>query len=151
MKSRIRNRTTALAIATVTGLASIGLAGSPAQADDAALGSSGSQASAASAEAQSVHLPTNAGDYADELVRAWGAGNMTRVEAFASAKVFAELSDHGSAHGTHWDYTGAEGAAGTIYVDYRNTVTGEKMTVGVANEASSNGQAHAVHSVRFDG
>ncbi|GAA1854221.1 hypothetical protein [Brevibacterium marinum] len=151
MKTTIRNRAAAAGIATVTGFAAVaglGLAAGPALATP-----SPAAATAADVQPQSVHFPTDTVRYADELVRAWGAGNTDRVEAFASPHVVGVLSDHGNENATHWVQTGSEGAAGTIYVDYENTVTGEKMSVGVANEAVSNGgewgEPHGVHKVQF--
>lgn len=148
MKTTIRNRAAALGIAGIAGLAGIGLA------SGTALVTSPSAAATTEAQQpQSVHYPTDAVDYADELVIAWGAGNISRVQAFASKDAVAVLSGHGNADATHWDRTGAEGAAGTTYVDYENTVTGQTMAVGVSSEAVSNGgewgEPHGVHSVQF--
>ncbi|MBM6590596.1 hypothetical protein [Brevibacterium sp. RIT 803] len=150
MKTTIRNRTAALGIAAVAGLAGIGLASGPALAAPApAEGTS----SAADAAPQSVHFPTDTGIYADELVRAWGADNADRVEAFASPQVVEALNEHGNEDATHWVRTGGDGAAGTIYSTYENTVTGETMSVGVSNEEVSNGgewgAPHGVHKVQF--
>ncbi|WP_166969585.1 hypothetical protein [Brevibacterium atlanticum] len=155
MKSTIRNRAAALGIATVAGLAGLGLAGGPALAADASTAGASSEASDSGVGTQSVYYPTDTVKYADELVRAWGQGNTDRVEAFASSQVAEELAEHGDANGTHWDRVGAEGAAGTVYVDYENTVTGEKMSLGVANEAVTNpddewGTPNGVHKVQFE-
>ena len=133
MKSTIRNRATAFGVATVTG---------PAQTNFSAL-------------LAAVHFPTDPTTYADELVQAWGNGNTDRVEAFASPGVVDELDAHRDDNVTHWDRMGTEGAAGTTYVDYVNTVTGETMSLGLPTEAVHNGgergEPHAVHSVRFQG
>lgn len=40
---------------------------------------------------------------------------------------------------THWDHTGGEGAGSTTYLDYENTVTGERLSVGVSNHVLENG------------
>lgn len=151
MKTTIRNRAAALAIAGAAGLTGIGLAGGPAMAADAA-----QAGSATSVDTQSVYYPTDTTKYADELVKAWGAGNTSRVEAFASEDVADALAEHGDDDATHWKRVGGEGAAGTVYVDFENTVTGEKMAIGVSNEAVSNpdnewGTAHGVHQVQFEG
>jgi len=156
MKSTtIRSSATALGIAAVTGLAGIGFAGGPAMADSAGLADSTSQAAAADTDVQSVHFPTDPTTYADELVRAWGNDNADRVEAFASPGVVDELNAHSDDNVTHWDRTGTEGAAGTTYVDYVNTVTGETMSLGLPTEAVHNGgewgEPHAVHSIEFHG
>lgn len=147
MKTTIRNRAAALGIAGIAGLAGIGLASGP------ALAASTSESAAADVKPQSVYYPRDATEYADELVIAWGQGNTERVEAFASEDAAAELADHGDENATHWDRTGGEGAAGTTYVDYENTVTGEKLSVGVSNQALENGDEwgapNAVHKVQF--
>lgn len=150
MKTTIRNRTAALAIAGIAGLAGVGLASGPALAT-----SPPASAASADVEPQSVYFPTNATRYADELVIAWGEGNTDRVEAFATQDVADALADHGDENGTHWDRTGVEGAAGTIYVDYENTVTGEEMSVGVDSAAVANGgewgAPNAADQVKFTG
>lgn len=156
MKTTIRNRAATLGIATVAGLAGIGLVGGPAMAADTSSANSSSETSDSGVGTQSVYYPTVPVTYADELVRAWGQGATDRVEAFASPKVAKALANHGDDNGSHWNRVGAEGAAGTIYVDYENTVTDETMTLGVANEAVSNpdnewGTPHGVHSVKFEG
>lgn len=147
MKTTIRNRAAALGIAGIAGLAGIGLVSGP------ALAASTSETAAADVKPQSVYYPTDATEYADELVIAWGQGNTERVEAFASEDAAAELADHGDENATHWDRTGGEGAAGTTYVDYENTVTGEKLSVGVSNQALENGDEwgapNAVHKIQF--
>ncbi|HCG54850.1 MULTISPECIES: hypothetical protein [Brevibacterium] len=150
MKTTIRNHAAALGIAAVASLAGIGLASGPALAAPApAEGTS----TAADAAPQSVHFPTDTGIYADELVRAWGADNADRVEAFASPQVVEALNEHGNEDATHWVRTGGDGAAGTIYSTYENTVTGETMSVGVSNDEVSNGgewgAPHGVHKVQF--
>ena len=73
-----------------------------------------------------------------------------------SAEVAEKLADHGNENGSHWRNSGAESAAGTTYITYRNTETGEKMTLGVSNQAIGDqdewGAApHAVHQVKFEG
>ena len=155
MKSTIRHRAAALGIAGVAGLAGIGLAGGPAIAEGAAIADSSSQTASADAGTQSVHYPTDPAVYADELVRAWGNDNTDRVEAFASADVVDKINAHSDDNVTHWDRTRVEGAAGTTYVDYVNTVTGEQMTLGLPTEAVHNGgewgEPNAVHSIRFEG
>ncbi len=150
MKSAIRNRAAALAVATVAGLAGLGLATGPAMAAD-----SSSQSTDSGVGTQSVYYPTDPVKYADELVRAWGQGDTDRVEAFASPQVAEELQAHSDDEATHWTRVGAEGAAGTTYVDYENTVTGEKMWLGMPTEAVVNpddewGTPNAVHKVQFE-
>lgn len=156
MKSTIRNRAAALGIATVAGLTGVGLTTGPVMAADASLADSSSQSAASDVGTQSIYYPIEAGKYADELVIAWGQDNTDRVEAFATDEVAEKLADHGDENGSHWRNSGAEGAAGTTYITYRNTKTGEKMTLGVSNQAIGDqdewGAApHAVYRVDFDG
>ena len=153
MKTTTRNRAASLGIAAIAGLAGIGLASGPALAASAPAEASSAETVSADVGTQSVYYPTDAVKYADELVVAWGRGNMSRVEGFASANVFSELSNHGSDEAKHWKRVGGEGAAGTTWVDYENTVTGEKMGVGVSTEAVHNGgewgTPHGVHKIQF--
>ncbi|MCS4594654.1 hypothetical protein KTJ89_16810 [Brevibacterium sediminis] len=156
MKPTIRTRTAALGIATVAGLAGLGLASGPAMAADSGAADASTQSAATDVDTQSIYYPIEAGKYADELVIAWGQDNTDRVEAFANDEVAEKLSDHGNDDGSHWRNSGAEGAAGTTYITYRNTETGEKMTLGVSNQAIGDqdewGAApHAVHQVKFEG
>lgn len=149
MKTTIRNRAAALGIATVAGLAGVGLATGPAMADSA-----GSASASSSADQQSADFPSDTKEYADELVKAWGADDITRVKEFASSDAVDTLIDHGNDYGKHWKYTGSEGAAGTAWNEYKNTVTGETMSVAVSNvdpdDGGRRGEAHAVGTVQFD-
>ncbi|UVI36611.1 hypothetical protein [Brevibacterium spongiae] len=156
MKSTIRNRAAALGIATIAGFAGIGLVSGPALAADAGAADSTAPAAASDVDTQSIYYPIEAGKYADELVIAWGQDNTEQVKAFASDEVAEKLADHGDENGSHWRNSGAEGTAGTTYITYRNTETGEKMTLGVSNQAIGDqdewGAApHAVHKVKFEG
>ena len=123
---------------------------------DSGAADASTQSAATDVDTQSIYYPIEAGKYADELVIAWGQDNTDRVEAFANDEVAEKLSDHGNDDGSHWRNSGAEGAAGTTYITYRNTETGEKMTLGVSNQAIGDqdewGAApHAVHQVKFEG
>lgn len=155
MKTTIRNRAAALGIATVAGLTGLGLATGPAMAADSGAANASAQSAASDVDTQSVYYPTDPVKYADELVRAWGQGDTDRVEAFASSTVAEELEAHGDDEVTHWDRVGGEGAAGSTYVDYENTVTGEKMSLGMPTEAVVNpddewGTSNAVHKISFE-
>jgi hypothetical protein len=154
MKTTIRNRSAALGIATVAGLAGIGLASGPALADSPDLADSASQTASSVADPQSTTYPEDSGDYADAFVIAWGNDNTDRVKDLSSDKASDALEQHGSDEVTHWNRMGGDGAAGTIYVDYENTVTGEKMSVAVSNvdpsDGGHKGEAHAVRNFQFD-
>lgn len=149
MKTTIRNRAAALGVAAVAGLAGIGLASGPALAAPAP-----ESATSAGAESESVRYPTDSGEYADAFVRAWGAGDMDRVASLSTPQVVDMLKEHGNENATHWVQTGGDGAAGTYWIDYKNTVTGETMNVPVANVEGPNGgenlgSSHAIHNVQF--
>lgn len=155
MKTTIRHRAAALGIAAVAGLTGLGLATGPAMAADSGAADSSNRSAASDVDTQSVYYPTDPVKYADELVVAWGQGDTDRVEAFASPQVAEKLEAHGDDDVTHWDRVGGEGAAGTTYVEYENTVTGETMTLGLPTEAVTNpddewGTPNAVHKVQFD-
>lgn len=144
MNTTIRNRLAALGVAAVAGLAGGAVAGGPALASPNA-----DAATTAVQQSQSADDATNAVTYADQLVIAWGNGSTDVVESHADESVVDTLSAHGNAHATHWDRVGSEGAAGTTYVDYENTVTGEQLSVGVASAAVANGEDKAVHTIKF--
>lgn len=153
MKTTLRNRAAALGVATVASLAGVGLATGPTLAAPAAAAVAADASSGSDAGTQSVHYPTDTGIYADELVRAWGSGDTERVEGFATPQVVDALNEHGDDNASHWVKTGMDGAMGTIFSDYKNTVTGERMSVGVANEQVSDGgewgSPHGVHQISF--
>lgn len=149
MKSPIRNRTAALGIAAVAGLAGIGLTSGPALANGAESASASS-----SVDPQSADFPDDTKEYADEMVRAWGEDDMMRVNEYASSDAVDILLDHGNDHAAHWKYTSFEGAMGTAWHNYENTVTGETMSVAVSNfepaDGGRRGEAHAVGTVHFN-
>lgn len=146
MKSTIRNRAAALGVATVAGLAGLGLATGPAMAADTS-----TQAAASDVGTQSVYYPTNSTDYANELVRAWGTDNADRVEAFASEDVAKQLADHDSENATQWKQNGGERTGDTTYVFYENSVSGEKLVLGVSEKAidDQNDWGSAPHAVNY--
>lgn len=144
MKTSIRNRATALGIAAAAGLAGIGITAGP------ALASIDSTPAATAAATQSSGHPTNSLKYADKLVRAFGVGSDVDVERLATDAVVKTLSEHGDAHAGRWHRIAADSAAGSTYVAYTNLDTGEKMTLGVSNEKSANGDDDAVRQIRFD-
>lgn len=94
-------------------------------------------------------LPTNATAYADELVRAWGAGDRARASRYALPDVIQKLFGHADPGGGHWKRTTAQGAAGTIYVTYVNQAGPGTLVVGVSNIALGQGQDRAVHDAKF--
>lgn len=145
MKTTTRNRIATIGVAAVTGLTGIGFASSPAL---AAAGNAASNSASPAALAGNAE-PVDATTYADQLVRAWGVGSDIAVAEHATNDAIDVLLEHGDESASHWDRTGAEGTAGTVYVDYENKVTGEKMSVGVSNQDLAEGKDHAVHHVSF--
>lgn len=151
MNTTIRNRAAALGIATIAGLAGVGVAGGSALAATTSEESTNSgSATTAAAEPQSEGHPSNASAYADELVRAWGNGSDIEVKEHATQNVVDALSAHGDEHATRWHRITADGAAGSSYVVYRNKTTGELLTLRVNNEAAALGEDAAVHQIRFN-
>lgn len=93
-----------------------------------------------------ITLPTNALDYADALVVAWGNGNMDQMAIMATPEVIDVLGDEG---GPHWDRTANDAGAGSVFVTYTNTEDGRVLELRVQNETASLGQEHAVVEARF--
>lgn len=96
-------------------------------------------------------LPEGGAPYADGLVIAWGSGNRAEALRYATPEVVSTLFSAHSPGGPHWDQTGVEGAAGTIYVTYQDTETGQKVVLGVLNEAASKSTEHSVTRATFEG
>lgn len=91
----------------------------------------------------------NAVQWSDNLIRAWGCGDATWTAYYATPKVVQQLRSIAANGGPHWTRIATEGAAGTTYVTYRNTVTGRTLSVGVSNAGLSQGDAHAAYTVRY--
>lgn len=87
--------------------------------------------------------------WADHLVRAWGRGDSWTASYYATSSVLNRLFAHADPGGPSWARVSAEGAAGTTYVTYRDTATGERMTLGVSNVTLAEGGAHAAYRLRF--
>lgn len=132
---------TRIRIRQLTAVAAIGLAGTvvapSALALDPATAPAASQSAAApSAAAAATATATTASTataispvcYADRTIRAFGAGNDIATYTTADARR-AIITHEGAAK--HWQRTGAEGAAGHVYVSYVNTETGDELTIGV--------------------
>lgn len=87
--------------------------------------------------------------YADALVRAWGAGNRAETARLAAPFVMNTLFAYSTPGGAEWVRTSAQGAAGTTFVTYRDAARGGTVTVGIHNEAAYLRQLHAAYTVRF--
>jgi len=93
--------------------------------------------------------PTNAVEYADALVIAWGAGEQERLAELATPEVIETLTGHADPGGPHWDRTGADSGAGSSFVRYENTEDGTTLELRVENEAAARGQEQAVAEAKF--
>ena len=93
----------------------------------------------------STEIPRVPQDYADEFVRAWGAGDTARAELLATSDVLTQLEGRQSGQ---WARVATEGAAGHTYVTYRENDTGEEFVLGVVNQYVDAGEQHAVDQVR---
>lgn len=88
-------------------------------------------------------------EWSDRLIRAWGSGHRGDVAYYANEHVTTQLFEHANPGGPHWNRVGWQGAAGTIYITYRNTATGSHVTVGVSDVELGQGEAHAAYRVHF--
>ncbi|NUR95939.1 MAG: hypothetical protein HOV67_11865 [Kribbellaceae bacterium] len=92
----------------------------------------------------------SAATYADRLVRAWGSGNTTTANCYASTATSRTLFGQASPGGIHWRRVSTEGAAGTIYVTYHDDARGGNLTIGVQNVGLRAGNGwHAAYTARF--
>ncbi len=94
-------------------------------------------------------IPTDAVDYADELVRAWGAGREAQMSELATSDVIAALKQHAPQGGPNWDRTAQDAGAGSVFVTYRNTEDNSVLQLRVLNETAANGDKHAVVEAKF--
>ena len=144
MKTTIRNRAATFSIAAVASLAAVGLATGP------ALASTNPDTETAGVQApQSAEFPTNPIEYADDFVRAFGAGDRASVENFATETAVKSLYQHDSPHADRWNRTSAQSYEGTTSVTYRNFETSGRLTVSVRSETAANGHEDAVDSIEF--
>lgn len=91
----------------------------------------------------------NAVQWSDNLVRAWARGDSRWTGYYATPAAVRELHRVPAANRSHWTRIASEGAAGTTYVTYRNDVTRHTLVIGVSNVGLSQGDAHAVYTVRY--
>jgi len=98
---------------------------------------------------QDTDFPTNALDYADALVVAWGEGDASGMKDFAGPEAVDALKDYGMPGGSGWKQTDSDSGAGSTFVTYENADDGAKVELRVGNEAASNGQPQAVNEAKF--
>ena len=100
-------------------------------------------------ENHDTDFPTNALDYADALVVAWGEGDESAMNDFAGSQAVDALEDYGLPGGSGWEQTESDSGAGSTFVTYENADDGTKVELRVENEAASSGQAQAVNEAKF--
>ncbi|MGO1458917.1 MAG: hypothetical protein ACTHWJ_02665 [Flaviflexus sp.] len=100
----------------------------------------------ATTDAGEITMPTDALEYADAFVVAWGNGNTEVMELLATAEVIDALGDEG---GPNWDRTASDAGAGSVFVTYTNLDDGSVLELRVQNEAASFGEEQAVVEARF--
>lgn len=105
--------------------------------------------SSAPDEDQDTDFPTNALDYADALVVAWGEGDESAMHDFAGQQTVDALKDYGMPGGSSWKQTESDSGAGSTFVTYENADDGAKVELRIGNEAASNGQPQAVKEAKF--
>lgn len=90
--------------------------------------------------------------YADRLVRAWGRGDTTTTNCYASSATSRTLFAQAEQGGIHWRRVSAEGAAGTVYVTYHDDARGGDLTIGVQNVGLRSADGwHAAYTAKFRG
>lgn len=117
---------TRIRIRQLTAVAAIGLAGTVVAPSALAL----EPAATAPATTASTTTAIGPAGYADRTIRAFGAGDDIDFARYTTAGARRAIIAHEGA-AKHWQRTGAEGAAGHVYVSYVNTETGDELTIGV--------------------
>ena len=84
--------------------------------------------------------------YADRTIRAFGAGDDIDLATYTTADARRAIIAH-EGGAKHWQRTGAEGAAGHVYVTYANTETGDELVIGV-DVSDGTGHDHLVDTAR---
>lgn len=88
--------------------------------------------------------------YADGLVQAWGRGDRAAAAPYATGAVLDKLFNYANPGGSHWAETGTNGAAGTIYVTYKDSQTGATLELGITNvKPLTLGAGNAAHTAKF--
>jgi len=95
-------------------------------------------------------LPDDPADYADALIIAWGVGDDVRMAQLATDEVVETLGDYGDVGGPHWDQTGHDAGARSVFVAYKNTDDGTTLELRLENETASAGDTQAVVEAKFN-
>lgn len=133
---------TRIRIRHLTAVAAIGLAGTAVAPSALAL----EPAATAPATTASTATAISPVGYADRTIRAFGAGDDIDLARYTTADARRAIIAHEGA-AKHWQRTGAEGAAGHVYVSYVNTETGDELTIGV-DISDDTGHDHLVDTAR---
>ncbi len=88
-------------------------------------------------------------DYADDLVRAWGAGDEARMNQLATPEVITALKQHAPKGGPNWERTAQDAGAGSVFVTYTNSADKSVLQLRVQNETAGQGEPHAVVEAKF--
>jgi len=95
-------------------------------------------------------LPSNATEYADALVVAWGNGNQAQMEQLATVQVIASLTEYSEQGGAHWSQTGSDAGAGSVFVSYENAEDGSVLNLRVQNQVVGQGHEQGVVEANFE-
>lgn len=96
------------------------------------------------------NLPSNAIEYADALVVAWGNGNEAQMQQLATAQVITSLTGHSKEGGAHWSQTSSDAGAGSVFVSYENTEDGSVLNLRVQNQVVGQGHEQGVVEANFE-
>lgn len=100
-------------------------------------------------ESQSdIDFPTNAEDYADALVEAWGDGDEPAMKDLAAPQAVDTLESYAMPDNTDWEQTESDSDSasedGIVMVTYEEATYGTVLELEVNDELASDGQPYAV-------
>ncbi len=93
-----------------------------------------------------VSYPTTPKTYAEAVIAAWKAKNMSKLADLATPLVSEQLMEIPGPPNMNWSFVMCDGAAGSSYCQFSNT-DGHKVTLRLTNETI--GKAHAVVDVTY--
>ncbi len=97
-----------------------------------------------------VPAPSDPQLYSDMFMRAWKWKDTQTVYRFASTNAATSAFSHYAKANAYWYRVGScDGAAGSTYCTYRNSITGKKVLVRIYNEEASLRHLHAVAQMIF--
>ncbi len=91
--------------------------------------------------------PAQGKAYAEAVIAAWKAKNLTRLGDLTTAQVQEQLIEIPGPPNMTWTYVMCDGAAGSQYCRFTNA-DGHKLTLRLVNEKL--GQAHAATEVKYE-